>query len=160
LAPVATAPTTAAPTTTTVDPTKAAILAAYRAHWDDVIGVAETVPIKPLDPRLAEHTTGKQLLSEQQALTRLSVLGHYNQGSTDLSPTVTAVSGDSATVTDCIFDHSIEMDFRTKTAVEAPDIGHTLDVFVLTRVNGSWFVSDSTVMKSGKTGDECTPPTG
>jgi hypothetical protein len=144
-------------TTTTLDPTKSAILAAYRASWADYIAVAETFPVKPLDPRLAEHDTGTELTGDRKALTELNVLGHYNVGTTDLAPVVTSTSGESAVVTDCVFDHSYEVDARTKSAVEQPDVGHTLYRFEMTRINDKWYVSDSMMLKSGKTEEACSP---
>ena len=143
--------------TTTVDPTTAAILAAYRAHWDDVIAVDTVFPVRPQDPRIANHAIGKQLTSERDALTHLSVVGHFERGLTEFSPTVTSIAADTATVSDCIFDHSVEVDEHTNLPIEPEDIGHTLDNFTLTRINGVWFVADSMVVKSGKTGDACTP---
>jgi hypothetical protein len=149
--------TKAGVTTTTLDPTKAAILAAYRASWADYIAVAETFPVKPLDPRLAQHDTGTELTGDRKALTQLSVLGHYNVGPTDLAPVVTSSTGNSAVVSDCVFDHSFEVDARTKSPVEQPDVGHTLYRFEMSRINDTWYVSDSTMLKSGKTEDACSP---
>lgn len=125
-----------------------------------MIAVAETFPVNPLEPRLKLHAIGKQLTSEQQALTRLSLLNHFNRGPTDLTPVVTSVTGETATLTDCILDHSVEVDYRTNHPVESPDVGHTRDNFTLIRVNGAWFVSDSTVAASGRTTDACTPSAG
>jgi hypothetical protein len=144
-------------TSTTVDPVSAAVLAAYRAHWDDFIAVAETFPVKPLDPRLAQHATGKQLTSEQQFLTQLSVQGHYAKGGIESHPVVTAINSTTATVNDCGFDHSVEMDGRSNTAVGTPDVGHTQSRSTLALINGNWFVSDSTILKSGGKEDACTP---
>jgi hypothetical protein len=152
--------TTAPATTTTLDPTKAAILDVYRAGWADYSAVAHTYPVNPLDPRLATHDTGKELTAERKALTKLMVLKHYNRGSTELHPVVTSVSNDSAIVMDCLFDHSVEVDGATNGPVEQPDVGHSLLQFTLTRVNGTWFVSDSTILKDGKTGGACTPSAG
>ncbi len=149
-----------ATTSTTVDPTRAAILAAYRAHWDDVIAVDTVFPVRPLDPRIGDHVVGKQLTSERAALSHLAGSNHFLKGVTEFSPTITMIAIDNATVTDCLFDHSVEVDFETNMPVESPDIGHTLDVFVMTRVNAAWYVSDSSVLKAGKTGDACTPSTG
>jgi hypothetical protein len=144
-------------TTTTVDPTKAAILAAYRAEWADVIAVDTVFPVHPQDPRLAQHAMGKQLTAIQQALTRLNVMSHYEKGQTELSPTVASIDGATATVRDCIFDHSVEVDSKTSSSVESANIGHTLDLFTMTKVGEKWYVSDSTVQGSGKSGDACVP---
>lgn len=111
-------PTTVAPTTsTTTDPTEAAILAAYRAGWDDYLAVAEAFPVNPSDARLALHSTAKVL----------------------------------------VFDHSIEVDGRTKMSLGNPDIGHSLNRFTMTRSNGQWYASDSTIVSSGVRGDTCIP---
>jgi len=143
-------------TSTTVDATTGAILTAYRAEWADVIAVDTVYPVRPLDSRLKAHATGKQLLAVQQALTKLSLIRHYERGATDLSPVVTAVDGDSATVQDCIFDHSVEIDFVSNSPVEKPNLGHTLELYKMTRLNRLWYVSDSMVLGSGKSGDACT----
>jgi hypothetical protein len=149
--------TTGGTTSTTIDTTRAAILAAYRAEWSEFIAVAETFPVNPLDPRLAIHSIGNQLTAERKALTRLSVLGHVNRGPTDLAPVVSTVSASGATVTDCIMDHSVEVDHRTNSPVEPANIGHTLDQFTMTNVDGNWLVSNSMVLGSGKTKDACVP---
>jgi hypothetical protein len=147
-------------TTTTLDPTKSAILAAYRASWADYVAVSHSFPVKPLDPRLALHDTGNELTADRKALTQLSVQGHLNVGQTDLEPVVTSVSGDSAVITDCLFDHSYEVDAVTNKPVEQPNVGHTLDHFEMARIDGKWYVADSTILKSGKTEDACAPVIG
>jgi hypothetical protein len=149
-------PTSAATTTTTLDPTKAAILAAYRAGWADFLAVVSSFPVRALDSRLSLHSVGKELLHDQQLLTTLSAKGHYAKGSVDLSPVVASVSTDTASVMDCVFDHSVEVDGKTGVPVTKPDVGHSLDRFTLTRVSGSWLVSDSTVVKPGTTEDACS----
>jgi hypothetical protein len=155
--PPTTTTSVAAVTTTTLDPTRAAILAAYRAHWDDVLAVSSKFPINPLDARLALHTTGKQLSSEEDALTQVNLKAHYEMGTLELNPVVTAVTENAATIMECAFDHSVEVDAHTKLPVEQPDVGHSLLRFTMTKVNESWFVSDSTILKPGRTMDACTP---
>lgn len=144
-------------TTTTVDPNVDAVLTAYRAHWDDFIAVAEAFPVKPLDPRLAAHTTGRQLTSEQQALTRLSLQGRYASGTIEPHPVVQSLTGSTAVVVDCGFDHSVELDGKSHAVVEGPDVGHTQAQATLSLVDGRWLVSDSTILKSGAKEDTCTP---
>jgi hypothetical protein len=85
------------------------------------------------------------------------VLRHYDRGATELHPVVSSINGDTAIVMDCDFDHSVEVDGQTNAPVEQPNLGHSLLRFTMTRTNGSWFVSDSTIVKTGKTGDACTP---
>src|SRR6266568_1362607 len=59
-------PRSATPTSARVPPTtdaraaaEAAVLAAYRAYWDDVVAVGATADWQ--SPRLAEHATGQAL---------------------------------------------------------------------------------------------------
>ena len=135
-----------------------AILAAYRADWADFAAVAESFPIRTQDPSIAAHATGKHLESERQALTQLSVMKHYQRGLIDLAPVVTSIIGDTSTLTDCLFNHTVEVDYQTNAAVAPPDVGHSRQQFTLVKVEGGWYVSDSTTVASGKTGDACKPP--
>ena len=112
--------------------------------------------VTPQDPRLAAHATGKQLTFERQVLTQLSVSGHYERGTVEFNPIVTGISGDTATIMDCDFDHSVEVD-AAGNPVEQPNVGHTLLKFTMARLNGTWYVSDSTIIRSGKTEDACAP---
>lgn len=144
-------------TTTTLDPTKAAILTAYRAEWADYTAIAEAYPVNPFNPRLPMHATGKELSAARDALAQLNVHDHYNVGLTDLAPIVTSISGNSAVIMDCIFDHSYEVDAQTRKPVEQPDVGHGLYTFKMTRLGEAWYVSDSTMLISGKTEDGCSP---
>jgi uncharacterized protein YchJ len=136
-----------------------AILAAYRADWADFEAVAESFPIRTQDPSIGAHATGKHLDAEREALSRLSVIKHYQRGLTDLAPVVTSIIGDTATLTDCLFNHSVEVDYQTNAAVAPSDVGHSRQQFILVKVEGAWYVSDSTTVASGKTGDACKPPT-
>jgi hypothetical protein len=88
--------------------------------------------------------------------TRLSLAGHYEQGAVEFNPIVTVVGGDTATVQDCDFDHSVEVD-AAGTPVERPNVGHSLLLFSMARLNGNWYVADSKIVQSGKTGDDCAP---
>jgi hypothetical protein len=150
-------PSSAATTTSTLDPTKAAILDAYRAAWADFVTIAGTFPVRPLDPRLTQHEDGRELTHDEQSLTLLSAKGHYTKGGIDLAPVVTSVVGDTATVMDCFFDHSVEVDARTGNPITTPDVGRTKDRFTMTRVSGVWYVSDSTILDPGTKRDACTP---
>jgi hypothetical protein len=140
------------------DPTKVAILAAYRADWADFTAVAASFPIRARDPSISAHASGKHLEAERQALARLSTLKHYRRGLTDLAPVVTSIIGDTATLTDCLFNRAVEVDYQTNAPVEQPDVGHSRQQFTLVKVDGAWNVSDSTTVASGKTRDACKPP--
>jgi hypothetical protein len=49
------------------------------------------------------------------------------------------------------------VDGHTGAPQEAPNVGHTLDRFSMARIDGAWYVSDSTIIKSGKAVDACRP---
>lgn len=92
--------TATAPSTT--DPkagAEAAVLAAYRAYWDDVVAVGATADWQ--SPRLAEHASGQALAEARATFHTLKVQGKVAKGTVDLRPTVLSVKGRSATLYDC-----------------------------------------------------------
>src|SRR5215471_15228042 len=127
-------PTVPPKSTTTLDPTTAAILSAYRANWAEIEAVGSTFPINPQDPRLSLHATGVELQAEQNSLAKVHQAGHFERGPLDLNPEVTSLTGDMATVMDCDFDHSVEIDAVTMKPVDQPDLGHTLVRFTMAQI--------------------------
>ena len=105
-APVTTArpTTTAPPTTRTTTPSqadaKAAVLAAYRAFWDDVVAAARTADWR--SPRLDDHATGKMLDRIRGQFRALEFQGWVARGSIEVSPRLAALTGRKATVQDCV----------------------------------------------------------
>jgi hypothetical protein len=148
--------------TTALDPTTAAILAAYRAEVEAFETVAGLYPVNPSDPRIPQYTTGKELAFVRNQLTVLKLKNHYVRGVAELHPVATSTNSSKAEVSDCDFDHSIEVDAVTNQPIagSTPDIGHSLLHFTLTVVDGTWKVSDSTIVKSGQKEDACTPAPG
>jgi hypothetical protein len=98
----ATATSTTAPTTTTVDPAKDAALAGYRAYWDAYLAAAD--PMDPTSPALAQTATGPALESVQRSFLALRSAGKVIRGKLDLAPQVTDLEGTLATVEDCYAD--------------------------------------------------------
>lgn len=97
------APTTAAATTTTRSSeadTKAAVLAAYRAFWDDIVAVGKTADWQ--SPRLAEHATGAALRLLRAQFREVNAQGWIAKGSVKLSPVVVSISDTRATIRDCV----------------------------------------------------------
>jgi hypothetical protein len=96
------ASTTTASTTTTAateDP-KAAVLAAYRAFWDDVVAVGATADWR--SPRLADHATGSALQQLRTQFRAVKAEGWIAKGNVKISPQVASVSGTKATIRDCV----------------------------------------------------------
>jgi hypothetical protein len=89
----------APPTTDARSAAEAAVLAAYRAYWDDVVAVGATADWQ--SPRLAEHATGQALAEARATFHTLKAQGQVARGAVDLRPTVLSVNGRSATLYDC-----------------------------------------------------------
>jgi hypothetical protein len=89
----------APPTTDARSAAEAAVLAAYKAYWDDVIAVGATADWQ--SPRLAEHATGQALAEARATFHTLKAQGEVARGTVDLRPTVLSVNGRSATLYDC-----------------------------------------------------------
>jgi hypothetical protein len=91
------APTTAAATTTTRPSeadTKAAVLAAYRAFWADVVAAARTADRR--SPRLDDHATGKMLDRIRSQLRGLQFQGWVARGTIEVSPRLVGLAGKKA----------------------------------------------------------------
>jgi hypothetical protein len=94
-----TTPTSMAATATTEDP-EAAVLAAYRAFWADVVAAGKTADWQ--SPRLARHATGKVLARVRGQFRALDSQGFVALGSIKVSPRVIRLAGEKATVQDCV----------------------------------------------------------
>ncbi len=146
------ASTTVAPApTTTVDPTKAAILAAYRASWTDYNDVATHFPVDPTNPILTIHMAGSQLDHVRNALTVLRFQGQVTEGpppDTSLA-VVKQVVGDAAVVADCGFDASTTINAATRQIITPPATQRTLVNAELELAGGVWKVTRSSVVRVG-----------
>jgi hypothetical protein len=96
------APTTAAATTTS-GPSEAdteAVLAAYRAFWDDIIAVGRTADWQ--SPRLAEHATGSALRQLRAQFREVKARGWIAKGTVKVDPVVASMTATRATIRDCV----------------------------------------------------------
>jgi hypothetical protein len=91
----------APPTTDARSAAEAAVLAAYRAYWDDVVAVGATADWQ--SPRLAEHATGQALAETRTFLQELKAKGLVARGSVKVDAKVLSLSpgGSRAVVYDC-----------------------------------------------------------
>jgi hypothetical protein len=144
--------TTAAPTTsTTLDPTKAAILAAYRASWADFDVVATHYPVDPTNPVLTNHMAGNQLIRVRNSLTALKLQDLVLQGppvDTSLA-LVNQIIGNAAVVADCDFDPSVSVKGTTGQPIDKPTTRRTLINAELQLISGTWKVTKSTTVRVG-----------
>ena len=94
-----TTPTSTATSATAEDP-EAAVLAAYRAFWADVVAAGKTADWQ--SPRLARHATGKVLARVRGQFRALDSQGFVALGTIKVSPRVVRLVGEKATVQDCV----------------------------------------------------------
>jgi hypothetical protein len=94
-----TTPTSTA-TTATTEESEAAVLAAYRAFWADVVAAGKTADWQ--SPRLARHATGKVLARVRGQFRALDSQGFVALGTIKVSPRVVRLAGEKATVQDCV----------------------------------------------------------
>ena len=135
-------PTTAATTTTRPSEadTKAAVLAAYRASWADVVAVAKTADWQ--SPRLAAHTTGQALQRLRTHFRNLKTFGLITLGTVKLNPRVTTLRGRTAIVEDCVdVSRFLLHDAKTRQPREKPDPRPNAGVATLTLTADGWKVS-------------------
>lgn len=95
---------TAGSTTTTLSPTAAAVLTAYRAAqtaFDDAVARAD-----PAWPALAQTMTGTELESVRRILVADQVNGIVGRGSVLVDPKLFSLGGNEAVVHDCLYSSS------------------------------------------------------
>jgi hypothetical protein len=156
--PLSTVITTTAPASSsgvsTLDATRATILARYRAGQAAFLAVAGHYPIVPTDARIPEYMTATLLTTVRNRLTTYALAGEYVQGTAELGPTVASVNGDQAVVTDCGFDHTVVVDARTGQRVGNPaDTQRTQVKVTMQLVDGAWKIAALEQVGSG-----CVPP--
>lgn len=133
-------PTASAPTT--VDPeaaTKAEVIAAYRASWEDQLAVGRDRNATADDDRLRAHLTGDALATVQLALVKRKSRDEVYTGEIKLlNPQVTQLNAETATVRDCIDDATGTVDANTGEVVEPPERVVTSVTVSMKRVGGIW----------------------
>ncbi len=109
----------AAPTTT--DPqaaTKAEVIAAYRAGWEEHLAVGRDPNATADDDRLRAHHTGDNLATLQIAMVKFKSAEKVYVGEVKLNPTVVELGPDTATIQDCVDDATGAADATTGEIVE------------------------------------------
>jgi hypothetical protein len=138
-----------AATTTTLDPIATAVLAAYGEDEKVYLAVAGHYPIVPSDPRLAQVMTGTELATVRKSLTLASLHSQYATGTIDLAPVVSSVSGTTATISDCSFDHTQIIDGKTQQTITSGDTKRALQKVTMALEDGTWKISDEQTTGSG-----------
>jgi hypothetical protein len=142
---------TAAPTTTSTtvtDAREAAVLADYRAFWDDMIAVGATANWR--SPRLDDHATGNALAAAQATYRDLSQRGLVARGTVKVRAKVLAIKGNKATVYDCnSTSNFLAYDAKTGELRDRSSGRSNGKTVTLVRRNGTWKVANS-VTEVGK----------
>ncbi len=141
-APSSTRPPASPAPASTQPASQAAVLAAYRAYWDDVIAAGETADWQ--SPRLAHHASGRALQTVRDHYRELRAEGLVDRGTVTLHPRVTALQGARATIQDCN-DTSKFLKYDAKTGALRDTSIPELDNIVITleRINGAWIVTQT-----------------
>lgn len=138
---------------TTVDPTEAAVLAAYRTAEAAYVSVLTHFPVQPNDPRLAQYLTGAALTTVRVNFTRDAVTGEYAVGTVEVAPIVTSVAGSTAVIDDCGFDHSVLVKHSTGATLSPANTQRTEVKVTMQLVDGTWKIADLDPVGVG-----CIPP--
>jgi hypothetical protein len=143
------APATAAATTTTRSSeadTRAAVLAAYRAFWDDIVAVGKTADWQ--SPRLAEHATGSALRQLRAQFRAVKARGWIAKGTVKVPASAeVSISGTRATIRACVDTTRYgRYDLKAGRWIDPPGgrPNQHRDVLVLNG-QGTWEVADTVV---------------
>jgi hypothetical protein len=131
--------TSSAPTSTTAS-AEAAVLAAYRAYWGDIIAAGKTADWR--SPRLDDHATGAALAAVRGHYRALKTLGLVSRGTVKLDPRVAELRETTALVEDCTdTSRFLRRDAKTGALRERPATEPTGSVMRLVLVDGTWKVT-------------------
>ena len=126
---------------TTVDPqaaTKAEVIAGYRAAFDEQLAVGRDPSATADDDRLRAHRTGDALGTIQLALVEFKSAGKVYIGDVKLSPKVVELSGDTATIQDCLEDATGAADAETGEVLEPATRVVTTVTVKMKKIGGTW----------------------
>jgi hypothetical protein len=134
-------------------PAKTAALAAYRAWWSDYAAATRSFPVDPSTPRLELHMQTSELTKIQSQLAYMKTRQQYIKGPVvdTTRAEVTALTSNSATITDCYLDLSYLVNGVTGSAENQPDMNRILARASLDLVNGQWKVASFVTVKIGCT---------
>lgn len=125
-------------TSTSLPAREAAVIDSYRQFWSAYLAAAN--PMNPMDPALAQHATGEELIQVRNHFLSRKAVGQDIRGTIDLAPRVATVSDTQATVADCYFDHTQHFSTETNTPVESADTVRQSITATLVYVDGTWKV--------------------
>jgi hypothetical protein len=117
-----------------------AVLASYRAFWDDVVAAGRKADWQ--SPRLADHAAGQALQQVRDHYKALRNAGLVDLGTVELHPKVVTLTEGTATVSDCVdVSRFLRHDAKTLEPRETPDPRPDAGVATLTLSGGVWKVT-------------------
>jgi len=134
----ATAPTAADPQAAT----KAEVIAAYRASWDEQLAVGRDPKATADDDRLRAHRTGDSLATIQLAMVKFKSAEKVYVGEVKLNPTVVELGPTTASIVDCVDDATGAANANTGEIVEPATRVIKKATVAMKLVGGVWKMSD------------------
>jgi hypothetical protein len=138
-----TRPADALPTTTVpkTGDMRTNVVSDYEAFWNAYLSAAD--PMQPESPLLRAHATGRELQQVSSAFLARQSAGEVIRGVIDFDPVVVSLTGSTAVVRDCNFDHSVVVNVATGQTIGTPDAKRQLVVATLQfdRPSGTWKVA-------------------
>jgi hypothetical protein len=132
-----------APPSTTIDPraaVQAAVVAAYRAYWADVVAASQTADWR--SPRLDDHARGQPVQAARDHLLLLRQQGLVARGDMRLAPRVVLLLAGSAKIQDCQdLTGFLKHDAKTGALRDRPSGNRYLAQATLTRFGDQWKVT-------------------
>jgi hypothetical protein len=133
----ASTPTSAAESRAAVE---TAVLASYRAFWDDVVAAGRKADWQ--SSRLGDHAAGQALQQVRDHYKALREAGLVDLGTVELHPKVVSLTEGTATVSDCVdVSRFLRHDTKTLEPKETPDPRPDAGVATLTLSGGVWKVT-------------------
>ena len=130
--------TTRQPAVTT-DP-RAAVLAAYRGYWADVVAASHTADFR--SPRLDDHASGQPVTAIRDHLRQLQQAGLVDRGDIGLAPRVVSANSTTARIRDCQdLTGFLKYDAKTGGLRDQPSGNRYLAEATVTRIGSEWKVT-------------------
>lgn len=139
-APPTTRPTSSSTPTTALDPTQRAVIEAYSSFRRCF--EAATNPMNPEHPCLGETATGDELRTLTGRILERKAAGEIFKGTVETAPAGVSVTGDRATLRDCLFDRMGVYDAGQPDRLkEAMDTHRVEETVTMALIDGRWKVA-------------------
>ena len=119
---------------------RAAVLAAYRGFWADVVAASHTADFR--SPRLDDHARGQPVSAIRDHLRQLQQAGLVDRGDIGLAPRVVSANSATARIRDCQdLTGFLKYDAKTGELRDQPSGNRYLAEATVTRIGSEWKVT-------------------